>query len=731
MNGAVAQVRKRDGRVVPFDRERITNAVFKAAQAVGQENGRKVAERISAEVVAVLERDFCGQIPSVEEIQDLVEAALIENGYVRMAKAYILYREQRAQVRETEKLLLDGLKLMDDYLECSDWRVNENANMNYSLQGLNFHVASAVSARYWLHKIYPSEVQEAHVEGDFHIHDLSILAPYCCGWDLQDLLIRGFGGVPTKTESKPPRHLRSALGQIVNFFYTLQGESAGAQALSNFDTLLAPFVRYDGLDYRGVKQAVQEFVFNINVPTRVGFQCPFTNLTMDLVPPSTLRNKPVVIGGEFQEETYGDFQHEMDLINRAFAEVMLEGDAKGRVFTFPIPTYNISKDFDWEDSALNVIWQMTGKYGIPYFANFVNSDMSPDDARSMCCRLRLDNRELRKRGGGYFGANPLTGSIGVVTINMARLGYLAKDEEDFFRRLARLMEIARTGLEIKRKTLERFTERGLYPYARHYLSAIKRIAGAYWANHFSTIGLNGMNEACLNFLGVSIAHPDGKTLALKTLRFMREKLRDFQMETGNLYNLEATPAEGASYRLAKVDKAHFPDIITAGTDEAPYYTNSTHLPVGCTDDLFEALEHQDDLQVLYTGGTVFHAFLGERIDDWRQARLLVRRIAENFRLPYYTITPTFSICPIHGYVSGEHFHCPYPHTLDELKSVQHEDSKVPCEVYSRIVGYFRPIRNWNVGKKQEFAERREYVVGASHPSETQTFEVLKISEVSR
>ena len=714
MSVAVAQVRKRDGRIVPFDCERITNAIFKTAQAVDHKDGRRVAERITDAVVVPLERDFFGQgrVPSVEEIQDLVEAALIENGYVRMAKSYILYREQRAQVRETEKLLLDGLKIMDDYLEGSDWRVNENANMNYSLQGLNFHVASSISAKYWLHKIYPSEVQKAHVEGDFHIHDLSILAAYCCGWDLQDLLARGFGGVPAKTESKPPRHLRSALGQIVNFFYTLQGESAGAQAFSNFDTLLAPFVRYDGLDYRGVKQAVQEFIFNINVPTRVGFQTPFTNLTMDLFPPSTLRDTPVIIGGEFQEETYGDFQHEMDLINRAFAEVMLEGDAKGRVFTFPIPTYSISKDFDWENSLPDPIWQMTAKYGIPYFANFVNSDMSPDDARSMCCRLRLDNRELRKRGGGYFGANPLTGSIGVVTINLARLGYLAGDEEDFLRRLEQLMEIAKTSLEIKRKTLERFTERGLYPYARHYLAGIKKIADAYWANHFSTIGLNGMNEACLNFLGVSIAHPDGKALALKTLHFMREKLKGFQAETGNLYNLEATPAEGASYRLAKADKAKFPDIIAAGTPQAPYYTNSTHLPVGYTDDVFEALEHQDDLQVLYTGGTVFHAFLGERIDDWRQARLLVRRIAENFRLPYYTLTPTFSICPVHGYISGEHFHCPYDHTPEELKTVVHDDSKVPCEVYSRIVGYLRPVRNWNVGKKQEFAERREYAVQA-------------------
>ena len=718
MSIAAAEVRKRDGRIVPFDRERIVNAIFKAARAVGREDARAVAEQLTDEVVARLESDFFVQdrIPSIEEIQDLVEEAIIRKGYVRMAKAYILYRQQRAQVRETRKLLLDGLKLMDDYLEQSDWRVNENANMNYSLQGLNFYVASSISARYWLHKVYPPEAREAHVEGDFHIHDLSILAAYCCGWDLQDLLLKGFGGVPAKTESKPPRHLRSALGQIVNFFYTLQGESAGAQAFSNFDTLLAPFVRYDGLDYRGVKQAIQEFIFNINVPTRVGFQTPFTNLTLDLVPPSTLRDMPVIIGGEPKEETYGEFQHEMDLINRAFAEVMLEGDAKGRVFTFPIPTYNITRDFDWENPNLEPLWRMTAKFGIPYFANFVNSDMKPEDARSMCCRLRLDNRELRRRGGGYFGANPLTGSIGVVTINMARLGYLSRDEEDFFRRLGRLMEIAKTSLEIKRKTLEHFTEKGLYPYARHYLAGIKEMAGAYWANHFSTIGLNGMNEACLNFLGVSIAHPDGKAFALKTLHFMRDKLREFQAETGNLYNLEATPAEGASYRLAKADKARFPDIITAGTDEAPYYTNSTHLPVGYTDDLFEALEHQDDLQVLYTGGTVFHAFLGERIDDWRQARLLVRRIAENFRLPYYTLTPTFSICPVHGYIPGEHFYCPYDHAEEELKSVAHRNGRVLCEVYSRIVGYLRPVRNWNVGKKQEFAERKEYAVSADSRS---------------
>jgi anaerobic ribonucleoside-triphosphate reductase len=663
----IEQIRKRDGRVVPFNRMRIENAILKAAKAVGDGGGKEWAEALSHQVVDLVEQRFIGDgLPGVEDIQDIVEEVLVKTGHTRIAKAYILYREQRTQARSTKRLLLDGMKLMDDYLQRSDWRVNENANMNYSLQGLNFHVASSIAARYWLQKIYPPEVREAHVEGALHIHDLGVLGAYCCGWDLQDLLLQGFGGVSAKIESKPPRHLRSALGQAINFLYTLQGETAGAQAFSNFDTLLAPFVRSDRLSYRQVKQAIQEFVFNINVPTRVGFQTPFTNLTMDLIPPTTLRDKPVIIGGEFQNETYGDFQQEMDMINRAFAEIMLEGDAKGRVFTFPIPTYNIFKEFDWDNPTLKPIWQMTAKYGIPYFANFVNSDMQPEDARSMCCRLRLDNRELRKRGGGLFAANPLTGSIGVVTLNMSRIGYLAEDENHFGTLLESAMRLAQTSLEIKRKVLEQFTEDRLYPYSKHYLADIKQRFGSYWANHFSTIAINGMNESCLNLLGVDISHREGKEFAERVLLFMRERIREFQIETVHLYNLEASPAESASYRLAKEDKARFSDIRIAGSEHAPYYTNSTHLPVNCTDDLFEALTHQDSLQALYTGGTVFHAFLGEKIDDWRQTRLLIRRIAEKFHLPYFTLTPTFSICPVHGYLRGEHTYCPYEHVEEDL-----------------------------------------------------------------
>jgi anaerobic ribonucleoside-triphosphate reductase len=665
----VDQVVKRDGTTVHFDRRRIENAIYAASRDVGNGEGRQWAETLSWAVVGLLRERFGrnGHVPHVEEIQDTVEEVLIKSGSPQVAKAYILYRPKRADARTAQEMLLDTEKLVDSYLQRSDWRVSENSNMNYSLQGLNFYVASSIAARYWLHKIYPLEVQQAHVEGDLHLHDLGNLSVYCCGWDLQDLLMWGFGGVPAKVVSRPPRHLRTALGQLINFFYTLQGESAGAVAISDFDTLMAPFIRYDGLDYGQIKQALQEFIYNINVPTRVGFQTPFTNTTMDLIPPSTLRDLPVIIGGEVQRETYGDFQPEMDLFNRAFAEVMLEGDAQGRVFTFPIPTYNVTPDFDWENPNLEPVWAMASRYGIPYFANFVNSDMSPEDARSMCCRLRLDNRELRRRIGGLFAAAPLTGSVGVVTINMARLGYLAHDETDFLEWLERLMETARTSLEIKRNLLEVLTAQGLYPYSHHYLHAVKQRFGSYWNNHFSTIGLIGMNEACLNLLGVSIAHPEGKAFAVRTLRFMREVLARFQVETGHLYNLEATPAEGASFRLARADKTRFPNIITAGTDEVPYYTNSTHLPVVYSDDLFEVLEHQDELQTLYTGGTVLHIFLGEQLDDWRQARRLVRTVAENFHLPYYTLTPTFSICPVHGYISGEHRYCPYDHTAEELE----------------------------------------------------------------
>ena len=665
----VDQVVKRDKSVVPFDRKRVENAIYAAARAVGNGEGRPWAEMLSWAVMGLLDERFAsnGHLPHVEEIQDIVEEVLIKSGSPRIAKSYILYRQQRAVTRDARRMLLDGEKLVEDYLRRADWRVNENSNMNYSLQGLNFYIASSIAATYWLQTVYPPEVQRAHTGGDFHIHDLGMLSTYCCGWDLQDLLIRGFGGIPAMLESKPPKHFRTALGQLVNFFYTLQGESAGAQAVSSFDTLLAPFVRHDGLDYQGVKQAMQEFVFNINVPTRVGFQTPFTNLTFDLAPSPVLRDQPVIIGGTLQDETYGEFQVEMDMVNRAFAEVMLEGDAKGRVFTFPIPTYNISKDFDWTNPVLEPIWRMTAKYGIPYFGNFINSDMKPEDARSMCCRLRLDNRELRKRGGGLFGANPLTGSIGVVTINMGRLGYISQDEEEFLERLSRTMGVARTSLDIKRKILEQLTEQGLYPYSRHYLSSIKQSQGAYWGNHFSTIGLNGMNEACLNLLEVSIADPVGKAFAVRVLNSMRDKLSEYQEESGCLYNLEATPAEGATYRLAKLDRRLYPDIRTAGTEDVPYYTNSTHLPVGYTNDIFDALDHQDDLQVLYTGGTVLHGFIGERVDDWQQARRLVRRIAENYRLPYYTLTPTFSVCPVHGYIPGEHPYCPYDHSEEDLE----------------------------------------------------------------
>ena len=665
INSEIQYICKRDGRIVPFDSDKITDAIFKAVKAVGG-TSREMAEVVCKSVVDILNIVYKdGRIPTVENVQDLVEKMLIERGHAEFAKAYIIYREQHRRIRESKDLLNEGLELIDNYLDRSDWRVNENSNMSYSLQGLNNHISTSITAKYWLERIYPPEIREKHVNADFHLHDLGLLSAYCVGWDLKDLLLKGFCGVPGKVESKPAKHFRSALGQVVNFFYTLQGESAGAQAFANFDTYLAPFIYYDKLTYNEVKQCLQEFVFNMSIPTRVGFQTPFTNVTLDLTPPSTIAGDYVVIGGELMDMTYGEFQKEMDMFNAAFAECLYEGDAKNRIFTFPIPTYNISKDFDWNNPKIEKIWEMTARYGIPYFANFINSDMNPEDARSMCCRLRLDNRELRKRGGGLFGANPLTGSIGVVTINLPRLVYLAKDESDFFNRLDELMVLAKNSLEIKRKALENFTANDLYPYTKFYLSGIYERDKKYWGNHFSTIGLVGMNEACVNFLNTDISSVEGKTFALKVLDFMRERIMQFQEETGNFYNLEATPAEGVTYRFARADKEKYPDIKTAGKGE-PYYTNSVHLPVSYTDDLFEILDHQDDLQTKFTGGTVVHLFLGEKIDDISVVKSLVRRIAENYSLPYFTLTPTFSVCPVHGYLPGEHKYCPYDHSSEEL-----------------------------------------------------------------
>ena len=639
--------------------------------------------------------------PEVEEIQDIVERVLIESPFHKSAKAYILYREQHAQIRNITTRA--NVELVENYVQKMDWKIKENSNMSFSLQGLNNYISSDVTAEYWLNRIYPHEVRNAHKNGDLHIHDLSLLSVYCVGWDLQDLLQVGFMGVPGKVESAPPKHLRSALGQVVNFFYTLQGEAAGAQAVSNFDTLLAPFIRYDNLSFKEVKQALQEFVFNINIPTRVGFQTPFTNITMDLNVPKMLKDTPVILGGQMQPETYGQFQEEMDTFNRAFAEVMMEGDAKGRVFTFPIPTYNITADFDWDNPNLDNIWKMTGKYGIPYFSNFVNSDMSPEDARSMCCRLRLDNRELKKRGGGLFGANPLTGSIGVVTVNLPRIGYLAQDREDFLSRLYQQMQIAAQSLTIKRKVLEKFTEQSLYPYSKFYLRAIKDQTGSYWTNHFSTIGLIGMNEACINLLGTDIGTDEGRQFAVDVLDYMRGTIEQLQEETGEFYNLEATPGEGTAYRLAMLDKKAFSGVICANETEFnqgadPFYTNSSQLPVNYTDDVFEALELQDDLQTRYTGGTVFHIFLGEQMVQFESAKNLVRKVTENFRMPYFTISPTFSVCPSHGYISGYHEKCP---TCDQ-----------PAEVYSRVVGYLRPVHQWNNGKQCEFNMRQTFQVAS-------------------
>lgn len=692
---AFSEVRKRDGRLVPFDRSKIEGAILKAGRATG-EFDQPTAAHLAQRVLALMQMTLKASVPEVEQIQDIVEDVLLTSPFKKTAKAYILYRDQHARIREfVQKAEVD---LIDQYLERLDWKVQENSNMSYSLQGLNNYVSSEISQAYWLNKIYTAEIRRAHLEGDFHIHDLGLLSAYCVGWDLRDLLCSGFKGVCGKTESRPARHFRTALGQIVNFFYTLQGEAAGAQAFSNVDTLLAPFIRHDRLTYSEVKQALQEFVFNINVPTRVGFQTPFTNITLDLQPPSMLAQQPVVIGGELQQSVYGDYQEEMDIFNQVFLEVMEEGDARGRVFTFPIPTYNITKDFHWDSPTLSKLWAVAAKYGIPYFANFVNSEMSPEDARSMCCRLRLDVRHLEKRGGGLFGANPLTGSIGVVTLNLPRLGYLAKDEADFLNRLDGLLKKAYESLETKRHLLEEFTEKNLYPYTRYYLRNVKARSGRYWDNHFSTIGLVGMNEACLNLFGRDIGTPEGQSFARLVLERIRERLLIFQEESGHLYNLEATPAEGTSYRLARLDKQRYPDIRTAQPDpkKKPFYTNSTQLPVYYTQDLFQTLELQDELQSKYTGGTVLHIYLGEAAADPEAVKSFVRKICRSYRLPYFTISPTFSICPEHGYLKGCRRQCP--------------QCGQKTEVYARVVGYLRPVDQWNEGKQAEFELRRSYQI---------------------
>ena len=695
-------IKKRDGRTAKFDRKKIEKAIEKAGLETGEFDAAQAVE-LTDKVLSVLETRNQKRLPSVEDIQDIVEDALIDSKFKKTAKAYIIYRDQHKKLREiTSNAHVD---LIDKYLENLDWKVNENSNMGYSLQGLNNYVSAEITKTYWLDKIYTSKIGQAHKEGDLHIHDLNLLSVYCVGWDLTDLLQEGFTGVAGKVASKPAKHFRSALGQVVNFFYTLQGEAAGAQAFSDFDTLLAPFIRADKLSYKEVKQAIQEFVFNVNVPTRVGFQTPFTNITLDLECPKHMADNPVIIGGEMQDTTYGEYQEEMNMLNKALLEVLSEGDANGRVFTFPIPTVNITKDFNWDNPVIESLWEASAKYGIPYFSNFINSDMDPEDARSMCCRLRIDNRQLEYRGGGLFGSNPMTGSVGVVTINLPRLALKSKNEKEFFKGLAELMDMAKDSLETKRKVLERLTDANLYPYTKFYLRNIKQRFNQYWKNHFSTIGLIGTNEAALNLLGVDIGTEKGKAFAEKTLDFMRDRLVEYQKETGNNYNLEATPAEGTTYRLAQLDKASFPDRAHFANGigaevKCPFYTNSSHLPVNYTDDLFELMDLQDNLQTKYTGGTVIHFFLGERMDDPQTLKKLVKTICENYKLPYFTFSPSFSICKNHGYIVGEHPECP--------------KCGEATEVYSRVVGFLRPVSQWNKGKQAEFEMREHYDNAAEH-----------------
>jgi ribonucleoside-triphosphate reductase len=652
-NTVVKQVVKRDGRLEKYDREKIREAIKNAVLATkGKEDTElieTITERTEEKLGEFMQGRHPNSAPAIEEIQDIVETVLIEAQEVALAKAYIIYRAKHEVIRDTRKLMLDINETMDGYLSQSDWRVNENANVNFSLGGLILHNSGTITANYWLKNIYPEEIARAHIDGDVHIHDLSMFSGYCAGWSLRQLIQEGLGGVPDKITSMPARHLSTLIQQIVNFLGIMQNEWAGAQALSSFDTYLAPFVKCDDLSEKEVKQSVQSFIFGVNTPSRWGSQAPFTNITLDWTVPPDLAEKPAIVGGREQDFTYGDCQQEMNIINKAFIELMLQGDANGRGFQYPIPTYNITDNFEWEHENTRLLFEMTAKYGTPYFQNFINSDLNPGDVRSMCCRLQLDKRELRKRGGGLFGSDEFTGSIGVVTINLPRIGYLSHSKVEFYRRLTELMDLAAKSLMIKRKVINRLMEAGLFPYTKRYLVNLN--------NHFSTIGITGMNECLLNFLNTDITTEEGQEFAKEVLDFMRKQLADFQEDSGDLFNLEATPAESTSYRLAKHDREHFTDIITSG-EKDPYYTNSSQLPVNYTDDIFEALDLQEELQTKYTGGTVFHAYLGEAVDDWKACRNLVKTIASNYRIPYFTISPTFSVCPIHGYLSGEHFHCP-------------------------------------------------------------------------
>ncbi|MBE6124701.1 MAG: ribonucleoside triphosphate reductase [Erysipelotrichaceae bacterium] len=706
------RVVKRDGSVVEFDIKKIANAITQAFEATNKNYHPSTIDMLALKVTSDFEPKIKDELIGVEDIQDSAESVLIQAGYDDVAKSYILYRRQREKVRNVSETMLDYKRLVDSYVKAIDWRVKENSTVTYSVGGLILSNSGAITANYWLSEVYDDEIANAHRNGDIHIHDLSMLTGYCAGWSLKQLIQEGLGGVPGKITSSPAKHLSTLCNQMVNFLGIMQNEWAGAQAFSSFDTYLAPFVKVDNLDYHEVKQCIQSFVYGVNTPSRWGTQAPFTNVTLDWTVPDDLAELPCLIGGKEMDFKYKDCKKEMDMVNKAFIEIMIEGDANGRGFQYPIPTYSITKDFDWSETENNkLLFEMTAKYGTPYFSNYVNSDMEPSDVRSMCCRLRLDLRELRKKSGGFFGSGESTGSVGVVTINMPRLAYLAKDEKDFYNRLARIMDLSARSLKIKRDVITKLLENGLYPYTKRYLGTFN--------NHFSTIGLVGMNEAGLNanWLRKDMTHEETQQFTINVLNFMRERLSDYQEKYGDLYNLEATPAESTSYRLAKIDKKKYPDIITANEMGDPYYTNSSHLPVGYTDDIFSALDIQDQLQTLYTSGTVFHAFLGERLPDWKAAASLVRKIAENYRLPYYTMSPTYSVCAEHGYLSGEQDTCPY--------------CGRPTEVYSRITGYYRPVQNWNKGKAQEFLDRKTYAftgLGNFKENEKPVKEVKKEAE---